>query len=92
MWDFLHSTHLGCLRMKYRRVNCLWASQVAQWVNNLPAMQETQTDVGLIPGSGRSPGGEQGNPPQHSCLENPMDRGAWWATVDRFTKSWTGLK
>ena len=37
-------------------------------------------DVGLIPGSGRSPGGGQGNPLQHSCLENPMDRGAWWAT------------
>ena len=38
-------------------------------------------DAGLIPGSGRSPGGGHGNPPQHSCLENPMDRGAWRATV-----------
>ena len=36
-------------------------------------------DMGLIPGSGRSPGGGQGNPPQYSCLENPMDREAWWA-------------
>ena len=38
-------------------------------------------DTGLFPGSGRSPGGGNGNPLQYSCLENPMDRGAWWATV-----------
>ena len=38
-------------------------------------------DAGLIPGSGRSPGGGHGNPLQYSCLENPMDRGTWWATV-----------
>ena len=37
--------------------------------------------MGLIPGSRRSPEGEHGNPLQYSCLENPMDRGAWWATV-----------
>ena len=37
-------------------------------------------DSGSIPGSGRSPGGGHGNPSQYSCLENPMDRGAWWAT------------
>ena len=48
--------------------------------------------MGSIPGLGRSPGGGQGNPPQYSCLENPMDRGAWWATVDRIAKSWTQLK
>ena len=47
---------------------------------------------GSIPGLGRSPGGEHGNPPQYSCLENPMDRGAWWATVHGITKSWTELK
>ena len=40
-------------------------------------------DAGLIPGSGRSPGEENGNPLQYSCLENPMDRGAWWATGQR---------
>ena len=40
-------------------------------------------DVSLIPGSGSSPGGGHGNPLQYSCLENPMDRGAWWATVHR---------
>ena len=38
-------------------------------------------DVGSIPGSGRSPGGENGNPLPCSCRENPMDRGAWWVTV-----------
>ena len=46
-------------------------------------------DLGLIPGLGRSPGGGHGNPLQYSCLENPMDRGAWRATVHGVTKSWT---
>ena len=49
-------------------------------------------DAGLIPGSGRSPGGGYGNPLQYSCLENPMDTGAWQATVDRVTMRWTQLK
>ena len=48
--------------------------------------------MGLIPGSGRSPGEGNGNPLQYSCLENPMDRGAWWATVHGVTKSWTQLR
>ena len=46
-------------------------------------------DPGSIPGLGRSPGERNGNPLQYSCLENPMDRGAWWATVHRVAKSWT---
>ena len=46
-------------------------------------------DLGLIPGLGRSPGGEYGNPLQYSCLENPKNRGAWRATVHGVTKSWT---
>ena len=45
-------------------------------------------DLGSIPGLGRSPGGGNGNPLQY-CLENPMDKGAWQATVQRVTKSWT---
>ena len=45
------------------------------------------TEVGLIPGLGRSRGGGHGNPLQYSCLENPMDRGAWQATVHRVSKS-----
>ena len=48
-------------------------------------------DPGWIPGSGRSPGEGNGNPLQYSCLENPMDRGAWWATVHGIAKSWTRL-
>ena len=46
-------------------------------------------DVGSIPGSERSPGGGHGNPLQYSCLENPMDSGAWQAAVLRVTESWT---
>ena len=49
-------------------------------------------DKGLIPGPGRSPGGGHGNPLQYSCLENPMDRGAWRATVHSIAQSQTRLK
>ena len=48
--------------------------------------------VGSIPGSGRSPGGGNGNSLQYSYLENPMDRGALWAPVQSVAKTWTGLK
>ena len=48
-------------------------------------------DLGLIPGSGRSAGEGNGNPLQYYCLENPMDRGAWQATVHGVAKSWTRL-
>ena len=49
-------------------------------------------DIGLISGLGRSPGGGNGNPLQYSCLENPMDRGAWCATVHEVSKSQRRLK
>ena len=49
-------------------------------VENPPANAGEVRDAGSIPGSGRSPGGGRGNPLQYSCLENPMDRGTWWAT------------
>ena len=49
-------------------------------------------DVSLIPGLGRSPGGGNGNPLQYSCLENSMDRGAWWAAAHGVAKSWIRLK
>ena len=52
---------------------------------------EAARGVGSIPGSGRSPGGGNGYPFQYSCLENPVERGAWWATVHRVAKSWTRL-
>ena len=56
-----------------------WASQVVLVVKNLPAKAGDIRDMGSIPESGRSPGGGHGNPLQYSCLENSMDRGAWWA-------------
>ena len=58
-------------------------------VKNTPANAGDISDVDLIPGLGRSPGGGHGKPLQYSCLENPMDRGAWQATVDRVAKSQT---
>ena len=64
---------------------------MAQWVKNLLAMQGMQADASSISRLGRSPGGGHGSPLQYSCLENPMDRGAWWATVHRITKSQTQL-
>ena len=61
-------------------------------VKNLPANAGDLRDAGLIPGLGRSSGGGHGNPPQYSCLENPMDRGAWQVTVHGVTQSQTELK
>ena len=55
-------------------------------VKNLPANSGHIRDVGSISGSGRSPRGGHGNPLQYSRLENPIDRGAWWATVHRVTE------
>ena len=61
-------------------------------VKNLPANAGDIRDMGLISGSGRSPGGGHGNPLQYSCLENPVNKGVWWATVHGVAKSWTWLK
>ena len=58
-------------------------------VKNPPANVGDIRNAGLIPGSGRAPGGGHGNPLQFSCLENPMDRGAWWATVHGVMQSHT---
>ena len=58
-------------------------------VKKPPASAGEVGDTGSIPGWGRSPGGGHGNPLQYSCLENPMDRGAWLGTVHRVAKSWT---
>ena len=69
------------------------ASQVALVVKNLLAnagdVREVVRSLGPMPGSGSSLGGWHGNSLQYSCLEHPMDRGAWWATVYRVAKSWT---
>ena len=68
------------------------ASQVALVVKNPPAKAGDVKDTGLISGLGRSPGEGNDNPLQYSCLENPMDRDAWQATVHRVAKNWTRLK
>ena len=60
-------------------------------VKNPPAIAGDIRDAGLIPGTGRSPGGGQGNALQYPCLQNPMDREAWWAIVNRVANSWTQL-
>ena len=61
-------------------------------VKNPLANAGDMRDMGSIPGSERSPGGGHGNPLPYSCLENPMEKGAWWATVHGVTKNWTQLK
>ena len=60
-------------------------------VKNLPANAGDARDTGSFSGLGRCPGVRNGNPLQYSCLENPMDRGAWWATVHGVAKSQTQL-
>ena len=81
-----------CLKALETKVNI---SQV-KWQRKGPLkFQEASAcnagDPGLIPGLGRSPGEGNGNPLQYSCLENPMDGGAWWATVHGVAKSRTRL-
>ena len=82
-----------CLKIK---LLCFHADQqlrmLARVVKNSPANAGNIRDMSLIPGWGRSPGGGHGEPPQCSCLENPMDRGALWATVHRVAKSRIWLK
>ena len=57
-------------------------------VKNPPAIAGAPGDAGSIPGSGRSPGGRNDNLFQYSCVENPMNRGTWWATVHGVPKNW----
>ena len=66
-------------------------SQVALVVKNLPARAEGTRDMGSVPESGRSPREGHGNPLQYSCLENSVDRGAWWATAHRAMERGTWL-
>ena len=70
----------------YRKTSTDWDFPGDSVVKNPPAKAG---DAGLVPGSGRSPGEGNGNPLQYSCLRNPMDRGAWWATIHRVAKSQT---
>ena len=83
-----HSLPLGTAGERASQEGLPW------WLNSKESACNTRDpgDVGSIPHSGRSPGIGHGNPLQYSCLENPMDGGAWWATVYRVSKGWTGLK
>ena len=90
---YIHVKIYQIVYLKYVQSNVNYrGSQVVPVVKNLPANAGDTRDTGSIPGLGRSPGGGNGNPLQYSCLENPMDRGAWWATVHGVTKSQTWLK
>ena len=82
--DPVTSWHVSSISSLHISLVGFWGGSV---VKNLPAKAEGARDVGLIPGSGRSPVGGNGNPLEYSCLENPMDRGAWQATVHRVTES-----
>ena len=84
MNDPVHEQMISKLRDTKKKMK-----QVALVVKNPPANTGDIRDAGLIPGSERSPGGRHGNPLQYSCLENPMDSGAWQATVHGVTKSRT---
>ena len=66
---------------------CNWASQVALVAKNLPVNAGDIREVGPILGSGRYLGGEHGNALLYSCLENPMNKGAWWDTVPRVAQN-----
>ena len=82
----------GLLSMGSHRVGHDWSDLVAAVVKNMHANARDIRDVGWIPRSGRSPGGRHGNPLQYSCLENPMDGGAWETAVHGVAKSRTWLK
>ena len=99
LWSFLNplecllfSSYSWSLHVFIQAIEGNWASQVVPVAKNLPANAGDARDMGLLPGSGRSPGGGHGNPLQYSCLENPMDRRAWGATVHRVTQSQTWLE
>ena len=90
--------HVGEVGHTWGKTGDLWGSSY-QWLqrDDFPSSSEGKAstcnaeDLGSIPGSGRSSGDGNGNPLQYSCLENPMDRGAWWATVHGVAESQTSL-
>ena len=86
---FCHSLQACEISIEKSVDSLMRAFQVTLVVKNLPDNTGYIKDIGLIPGLGRSPGRGHGNSLQYSCLENPMDRGAWWAIVHAVTKSRT---
>ena len=95
MFSFILGICVGVELLDHSVTQCLtfWrCSQLVLVVKNPPASAVDGRDAGSIPGSGKSPGGGHSSPLQYSCLGNPMDRGAWQATVHGVTKSRTRLK
>ena len=80
---------MGSHRVRHDLAHIHVAYQVALVVKNLPANARKARATVSIPGLGKSPGEENGNPLQYSCLKNPMDRGAWRCAVQRIAKSRT---
>ena len=89
-----HRIHVCTLSWTSIGIHRFMHSLRAQWLSGKESACSAgvERDACSIPGSGRSPGGGHGNPLQYSYLEHPMDRGAWWGTVHRVTKSRTWLK
>ena len=85
LWELIEVMHTRC--QCSINVSHYYYSQVVEWQRICLPMQGDARDAGLIPGTGRSPGEGNGNPLQYSCLENPMNRGAWRATVYSVTGS-----
>ena len=84
--------HSGSAIPAYFQLSTWWGYLLPQgFPGGSDGKQSAGNAGGLIPGWGRSPGEGNGNPLQCSCLENPMDRRAWWAIVHGVTKSWTQL-
>ena len=102
-WPTIPSVHWSTynkpLMLYFKLTACFYKGPVSTFmgfqdgavVKKLPANADDARDMGSIPRLGRSPGEGNDNPLQHSCQENSMDRGVWWATVHEVTKSWIWL-
>ena len=93
--NFMFKSHACCcIKLHFIHFHwstIFWTSQVVLVVKNLPVNAGDARDMSLIPGRGRSSGVGNGNPLQHTCLKNSMDRGAWCAIVHAVANSWTIL-
>ena len=87
-WTLVYLVCIAYIMHIYVTYTILWGFLGDSLIKNLPTNAGDSESVGLIPESGRSPWEENGNPNQYSCLESPMDRGAWQVTVHGVEKSW----
>ena len=96
-FSHVHLSHVTRMELVRKRAGKAWLMKVSSNLRDCPRGSVVKNppaharDMGSVPGSGRPPGEGNGNPLQYSCLGNPMDGGAWWATVHGLTKSWTWL-